>query len=425
MCVTRSIVHGSLSADGCLDPDGDRASFGGHLYTDKAPGISFVAVPVAELVRLGPPDTWEHWGDLRLWATRLATGGVALMVCVFLIGRIGEGLAPGWGGATLVTAATGTLLGSLAADNFGEVPAASLGFLILVLAWARRPGAAGLVAGVAVLFEYQTALVGLLLGAYVLLQGVRALGRYALGAAPGLLLLAAYNRAAFGSPFHLSYRYVAPTLAAQQSAGLFGIHAPAWHSLVAALVGSQGLVFVAPVLILAGAGLVLLWRSGRRAEALACWSVTLAFLVVEAGYFVPDGGDSPGPRFFVPALPFLAVGLAPAFARWRLVTSVCAAASVLASTAVLLTWPAHVNAVLPARDWTIWHSLADLAANGMSSQLILWKQQTFLDWLGIHRLAGDVLVLAAALVALGFGLYEGLASSRRDEVHAALIPDNP
>ena len=36
----------------------------------------------------------------------------------------------------------------------------------------------------------------------------------------------------------------------------------------------------------------------------------------------------PGLRFFIPALPFLALGLAPAFARWRLCASVLAAASV-------------------------------------------------------------------------------------------------
>ncbi len=38
------------------------------------------------------------------------------------------------------------------------------------------------------------------------------------------------------------------------------------------------------------------------------------------GYFLPYGGVSPGPRFFIPAVPFLAVGLAPAFARIPIAT---------------------------------------------------------------------------------------------------------
>jgi hypothetical protein len=60
---------------------------------------------------------------------------------------------------------------------------------------------------------------------------------------------------------------------------------------------------------------VLLWRQGFRAEALTCAAATVCFLLINAGYFLPYGGNSPGPRFFAPALPFLAVGLAPALRR--------------------------------------------------------------------------------------------------------------
>ena len=47
----------------------------------------------------------------------------------------------------------------------------------------------------------------------------------------------------------------------------------------------------------------------------------MAFAASAAGYFDPYGGTSPGPRFFVPALQFLALGLAPAYARWPRLTS--------------------------------------------------------------------------------------------------------
>ena len=49
-----------------------------------------------------------------------------------------------------------------------------------------------------------------------------------------------------------------------------------------------------------------------RAEALACAAATLVFALLSVGYFDPYGGESPGPRFLVPALPFLALGLADA-----------------------------------------------------------------------------------------------------------------
>lgn len=411
ICVTRSIVHGSLSATSCLAGNGDRAEFGGRFYTDKAPGVSFLAIPAAQIVRLGPPP-WRHDGDLRLWAVRLATGGIALLVCALLLGRVAEGIAPGWGGATLVTFSVGTLAASLAVDNFDEVPAAALGFGAFLLAWRRRPGWAGIVAGLALVVEYQAALIAVLVGLYAALAGGRALGRYAAGLVPGVALLGLYDQVAFGSPFHLSYRYVSKQFAVQQAGGFFGIHAPSWHAARLVLVGNRGLFVIAPVLLLAAAGLVLLWRRGARAESLLCGAVSVAFLVLELGYYDPYGGDSPGPRFFIPALPFLALGLAPAFARWRVVTALFAAASVLASTAVLLTWPAAVNAAAVYR-WSVWRELALFLRHGSSSELAQWAQKTVASWLGAGRLGGAAIVLTAALGALFLALSDGWRTGRR------------
>jgi hypothetical protein len=64
--------------------------------------------------------------------------------------------------------------------------------------------------------------------------------------------------------------------------------------------------------------------------------MVLTYLIFEFGYFDPYGGDSPGPRYFIPALPFLAVGLAAAFGKWRVITSAPAAISGVASTAIIV-----------------------------------------------------------------------------------------
>jgi hypothetical protein len=279
------------------------------------------------------------------------------------------------------------------------VPAAALGFAAFLLAWSRRPAAAGLVAGVALAFEYQTAILLVLIAGYVATTGVRRLLCFGVGCLPGLVLLACYDWAAFGSPIHVSYRYVANAFAQRQAAGFFGISLPRWHSVAQVLVGDRGLLVVSPVLVVAAAGLVLLSRTYKR-EAVACAAVGSAFLLLEFGYFLPYGGVSPGPRFLVPALPFLSLGLAPMFARQRILTATLALASVVASTAVALTW--SWGSALGYRQ-TIWGEIAraivqpnlrlrhDLASN-------------ILTWIGVNRSQSALLVGTAVLLALAAAL---------------------
>jgi hypothetical protein len=405
LCVSRAIAHGHLHADGCLSAGNDFAAFGGHRYTDKAPALSFFAVPAVEVLQLPSALAWPKPATARLWGIRLWTGGIFLLVCALLLGRVAEGLVPGAGGAVLVVFATGTLAGSLAAVDFDEVPAAALGFAAFVLAWRGRPGFAGLLGGGLVLVEYQAAFVAVALGIYAGLAGVRALGRYAFGVVPGLALLGLYDSIAFGSPFHLSYRYVAAQFAAQQASGFFGIHAPRGHAVEAVLVGNRGLLVNAPILAFAAFGLLLLARRGYRAEATLCAAVSIGYLALEFGYFDPFGGDAPGPRFFAPALPFLALGLAPVFARIRPLAVVLAVLSVLSSTAVLLTWFGAANTGDHYRS-SVWRELFLLPVHGASSQFAEWAPKSILGEVGIGPLGAMAVAFAAALAALTIAFWD-------------------
>jgi hypothetical protein len=411
LCLTRAAAQGRLSADSCLAGSVDAASYGGRQYSDKAPGVSFLALPVAEAVGLRDPAQWHHSGDLRVWAARAAVGGLALLLCAFLVGRVAEGLAPGTGAPTLVAFALGTEAAALALADFGHVPAAALAFGAFALAWRRKPLLAGLVAGASVLVEYEAGLVALVLAGYVLLTGARALGRYLGGVAPAALVLGAYDWAAFGSPFHLSYRYVADAFAANQAAGFFGIHAPSWHAIRLVFAGDQGLLVDSPFLLAAAGGLVLLWRS-RAAEAAVCAIVVLAFLALDCGYFDPYGGDSPGPRFVTPALPFLVLGLPFALARFRSLAGALVAISIVASTAVALTWPAAVNAE-ERYHGTVWRRLAGLLRHGTGDPLASWAQKNLLSWVGAGRLGAAAVVVCATLAAAALAFRRADASSPR------------
>jgi hypothetical protein len=406
--LTQSLVdRGSLTIDQVAAQTIDRARYGGHYYSDKAPGMSIAAAPsYAALAGLhatvgAPPAArvfhYRDQGTFQVWFVRVLTGGVFFLATVFLVGRVAEGLAAGTGAISAVAFGLGTTAGPLAASTFDHGAAGALGFAGFLAAWrglGRLPGtgwlaAAGLCAGLAVCFEYQTALIGVLVAAYVLRGGLRPLVAFAAGSLPGLLALAVYNTAAFGSPTHFSYRYVQNMYTADQHRGVFGITEPSLHGLRLVFVGDRGLLLSSPVLLLAALGLWLLWRRGLRAEAGLAVAVVAAFLLVEAGYFLPYGGISPGPRFFVPALPFLALGFPLAFRRWPLVTYAATVFSVLATTEILLMWALTKQGRVLA---------ATLDRGRLAG--------TAWQWLGAQSLTGARLVMASAFVTVVVAGYE-------------------
>ena len=163
---------------------------------------------------------------------------------------------------------------------------------------------------------------------------------------------------------------------------LFGIGAPHAYSTYLVFAGGGGLLVISPVLLAAAAGLGLLTRRYGR-EALVCIAVAIAFLVLDCGYFLAYGGFSPGPRFLAPALPFLAVGLAPAFARAPRMTAGLAAVSIVATTARLLTW----NNPRPDQQ-TLWGDIARIPYGVASTAVRGDLPGSWLQRLGLGRRTG-------------------------------------
>ena len=258
-------LHGSIQVEPGLF---DRAVHDGRSYSDKAPGMSFLAVPFFELERvLGiakAPARWASEGDASLWLLRVLTSGLLFLLGVFTVGRLAGALAAAVYGV-------GTLTMSLAPTFFEHDAAAGLSIAAFALLWrARKPFLSGLCAGAAVCFSYQTGLIALVLLGYAIWRYRSEALLYVLGLVPPAIALGAYDWAAFGSPFRLSYRYVANRYSDEQHGGFFGIGAPTWHGLKEVLVGTRGLLIWSPVCVVAAVGLCLLCAAAcarRRSSA--------------------------------------------------------------------------------------------------------------------------------------------------------------
>ena len=346
----------------------DRALFDGRTYSDKAPGMSFLAVPAFELERAvgvaKAPVDWQVKGDRSLWLIRVLTSGVLFFASVFIVGRLGERLVAGTGAATAAIFGVATLAGPLAPTLFEHDAAGAFAIAGFAFAWlGRRPwtiALAGLCAGTAVLFQYATAL-----------HRARAARLLRLEVSTAGALVRRRRRAARHRARRLrlgGVRLAVPRLVplcrerlhGGQHHGFFGIGVPTLGGLKDVLFGTRGLLYYSPVLVAAAGGLWLLWRRGPRAEALLAAVVVILFILVNAGYFLVYGGGTPGPRFLVPALPFFALGLPWALARWRWPTLFLAFASAVLTTIDALSWgvrPSLDNARFPNRNEisrTIW-----------------------------------------------------------------------
>ena len=126
--------------------------------------------------------------------------------------------------------------------------------------------------------------------------------------------------------------------------------------------------------------------------------MTAVFVLLNCGYFLPYGG-SPGPRFLIPALPFLAVGLGPAFAWRPRLTAALALVSVVAMTAVRLVW----NDTIPLRGGVL-GELVHVPVQLGSSHFVRSLEPTVFGWAtpgdAWGAAAAAIFALAAFVVAL-------------------------
>ncbi len=361
--LTRSLVErGRLDIDPYHRNTQDKARFRGHYYCDKAPGASvFGAVGYSlfygfrRLAGKESPRQWiRHpagWVDPRtgrrhrysimgynpayrrglafanLTANVIPTALAVSLLFFVLVVRYRRSLQA----ALFASLAYG--LGSLALPYstlfYGHQLAASLlvgGWALWELSgqrkgalsgWLRRVGT-GLLLAAAVATEYTVAPAAALMGLWMLWKAGergRTLAGLVLGALPIGLALGGYHWACFGSPFSVGYQHlVDPVFAKGMGQGLLGVRSPDPAVAVALLVGPhRGLLFQTPVLVLAFLGLLWWWRGTRSSWVAVVALVFGYYWMLNASYYMWDGGAALGPRHMIPALGLLAAATAWAY----------------------------------------------------------------------------------------------------------------
>jgi hypothetical protein len=349
-----SIVdHHTLSIDRYQAGLGDKSYARGHYYSDKAPGLSFLAVPVYAVLRLVLPSVrghkyilYKHVGYyisqdmvyLRYAITYLLvimpSAAMVWLLWLFLARISGK---EGWSLLLAAVYALGTIAYVYSTWFFSHQIAAVLLFTSFLLLFLHVRGKsldrrgilftalAGLFSGLAIISEYPTAVIAGCIGVYLLAVArdkVRTAAVFIGGMVPMAVLAVVYNLQAFGKPFATGYNYVnSAWYHSNAHGGLFGladpssygVRAPSLYSLWQITFGTyRGIFLISPVLLLSVVGAFFMWRRKEvRPEFWLCVAVVVLYFLMDASRGVDQngwsGGSSVASRHLTPMLPFMII----------------------------------------------------------------------------------------------------------------------
>jgi hypothetical protein len=422
LMLTYAVVdRGTIAITGLEQQTHDRARFQGQYYSDKLPGFPLLATlpyAIGKLVLGLPPHPvnvkalkyWpaDYW--VTLGTSGVLTAGVAALLVLwsFELGCRGPraaliGLAHGLATPAYVYATLAYGHQATAAALFGSF------FLMRKgagLHEALRSFVAGILAASAAVIELQVAPVSAILGLYLLRQCLRgerrrdAIGLFAVGAAIPTLVLLAYNQLAFGSPWDMGYFHhdTQDFAKVHHPGNPLGLTLPPdfWRKLEMLIWGRyRGLLFYAPILLLAIPGWIVLVARRNYRMAVATLLVVASMFLVNVFYPEWTGGWSTGPRFLLPAIPFamlpIAALLSTGGSLGRLATLLAIALAVAGGVEMLL---------FQGVDGRIPHFIRDPVLEAVWP---IWTGQALPGWREGERFCPNLLALLAPGWLAGLG----------------------
>ena len=327
---------------------GDWSYRNGHYYSNKSPGLSFLAlVPFGSaeylLQHLFPGDVAKQVHLSASISTLCTVGLCGTLLALLLFFVCNHFLQLDKTQALLVTVffGWGTLAFSYSTIFYGHVPAAFFAFLSFVLILSikhdtprtkkSRALLSGCSAATAVLIEPSTIVVlGCLLMYLVSFREGRSCVLFFLaGCVPPGVVQCFYNTVCFGSPLASSYQYANEAVMFKVEGKLFGF--PQLKDVLRMLfLPNRGLFVSSPVLLMVLPGAVLFFNKRKWVpEALFCSAVSLSFLLFIASYYAWYHASTPGPRYLLPAFPFAFLLTVGALVRFPKTFTVCGVCSVL------------------------------------------------------------------------------------------------
>lgn len=359
----------------------DYAKVGSHYYSDKAPGAAFLGIPVYIALKyfIDSPLSQritERIGQSQAFSTTLRAqgSGVYAEKVRFALAQVALALVV----SAIPTALLGTLL-YLSLKGVG-VPATislivALGYALLTPAFAyanaiyghqlsaallfgvfylnlpNRPPLRvphllliGFLLGYSVISEYPSVLIAAILFVYTFyrLYTQKRVALIFYTVLSGGLVAAGwmlYNTLVFGGPLNLGYSH-SELWTAQHDTGFMSLTLPHWDALWGMSFGLfRGLFILSPWLLLFVPGLYIWWISAQvRCAWWICVASIVAMTLFNASSVMWWGGYAIGPRYLLPAVPFMAFAAAFAFVQWQRQRWFRSLAALLFFCSALFTW---------------------------------------------------------------------------------------